>query len=144
MPQEAHSPLAMDLHQIVGLIHRKLKEKSNDADLNWSQKHVLRYLYRHSVSTVSELAALEGVRTQSMGATVQSLKEAGYITGHPDPKDGRKTLLSLTNIFQEKVEKKLLIKEEWLQQRIAEHLNAQEIKALQLALPALKKLVSED
>ncbi|REG83803.1 MarR family winged helix-turn-helix transcriptional regulator [Marinomonas pollencensis] len=143
MPQEKYAPLAMDLHQTLVLLHRKLKEKSHDADLNWSQKHVLRYLYRHSVSTISELAALEGVRTQSMGATVQSLKDAGYIVGQPDPKDGRKTLLSLTDDFVQKVEATLLIKEEWLQQCMTERLTEEEIHALEQALPALNKLVAD-
>lgn len=143
MSNEKHSPLAIDLHQVLVLIHRKLKEKSHDADLNWSQKHVLRYLYRHSQSTVSELAALEGVRTQSMGATVQSLKEAGYVKGQPDPKDGRKTLLSLTDDFLNRVEANLLIKEEWLQQCMAERLTGEDIQALQQALPALNKLVAD-
>jgi len=142
MPQETHSPLAMDLHQTLVLIHRKLKEKSQDTNLSWSQKHVLRYLYRHSVSTISELAALEGVRTQSMGATVQSLKDAGYVVGQPDPKDGRRTLLSLTDDFLKKVEATLLIKEEWLQERITERLTEEEIQALQQALPALNKLAA--
>lgn len=143
MPDEKHSSLAIDLYQSLFVIHRKLKEKSQVTDLNWSQKHVLRYLYYHSASTISELAALEGVRTQSMGATVQTLKDAGYVVGHPDPKDGRKTLLTLTDDFVKKVEATLLVKEEWLQQCITENLTEEDIKTLQQALPVLKKLVAD-
>lgn len=144
MPHEKYSPLAMDVRQTVTLIHRKLKEKASHADLNWSQRHVLRHLYRHSAATVSELAALEGVRTQSMGATVQSLKDLGYIHGKPDPEDGRKTLLYLSDVFKEKIEATLLIKDEWLQKRIANCLTEEEAALLQDALPLLNRLISEE
>ena len=144
MPQEKYSLLAMDLRQTVALIHRKLKEKANYSELSWSQEHVLLHLNRHGESTVSELAALEGVRTQSMGATVNALKKAGYVVGHPDLEDGRKTRLSMTDAFRQKIKAKRLVREEWLQQRIVERLTEQEIHALHQALPALNKLAAED
>jgi len=40
---------------------------------------------------VSALARAEGVRQQSMGATISALEEAGLVKGSPDPADGRRT-----------------------------------------------------
>jgi len=45
---------------------------------------------------VGELAALAGVRKQSMAQTVDELIEAGYLDRRPDPNDKRAKLLFLT------------------------------------------------
>lgn len=45
---------------------------------------------------VSELARLARVRKQSMAAAVRQLERAGYVERRPDPRDGRASLVFLT------------------------------------------------
>jgi len=54
-----------------------------------SQVSVLSRLDRDGPTTVTNLAHAEGVRPQSMGATVSALETTGLVSGAPDPNDGR-------------------------------------------------------
>ena len=44
-----------------------------------------------------ELACAEGMRPQSMNTVIADLDAAGLIRGAPDPADGRRTVISLTD-----------------------------------------------
>jgi DNA-binding MarR family transcriptional regulator len=46
---------------------------------------------------IGELAQLAKVRKQSMAHSVELLTAAGYVTRHPDPDDGRASLIFLTD-----------------------------------------------
>src|SRR5689334_7533984 len=91
----AHA-LAVELRMLAAQLRRRLRQEASVADWTESQRAVLLRLERQEAATVTELAQAEGVRSQSMGATVAALMEAGYVRGAPDPADGRRTLLSLT------------------------------------------------
>ncbi|WP_158811008.1 MarR family winged helix-turn-helix transcriptional regulator, partial [Beijerinckia sp. L45] len=88
--------LAGDLRVALGAVIRRLRDQANPGDLTWSQKSVLSRIEREGPATISALARAEGVRPQSMGATVSGLETAGWLHGAPDPNDGRQTVLSLT------------------------------------------------
>ncbi|WP_213816944.1 MarR family winged helix-turn-helix transcriptional regulator [Glaciihabitans sp. dw_435] len=45
----------------------------------------------------AELARAEGVRAQTMSTAVASLDKAGIVLGEPDPTDGRRTILRVTD-----------------------------------------------
>ena len=63
-------PIASELRVVLGKLTRRLREHANKWDLSLSQVAVLGYLDREGPSTVTTLARAEGVRPQSMGATV--------------------------------------------------------------------------
>src|SRR5215469_9223312 len=88
--------LAAELGDLFGKLKRRLRSQASAGDLTPSQVSVLSHLDRSGPITVSALARLEGVRPQSMGATVASLDDLGLVKGSPDPSDGRQTILSLT------------------------------------------------
>src|SRR6202045_2150726 len=88
------SALAAELHALIGKLKRRLREQASAGDLTPSQTSVLGHLDRHGPTTVTALARMEGVRSQSMGTTVASLEAAGLVKGSPDPTDGRQTILS--------------------------------------------------
>src|ERR1700761_4900445 len=90
------SELAEALHEIGSRLKRRLREQASAGDLTPSQTAVLRHLLHQGPATVTALARLEGVRPQSMGATVDSLEKLGLIKGTPDTRDGRQTILSMT------------------------------------------------
>src|ERR1700761_2814111 len=95
------SALAAELHALNGKLKRRLRELASAGDLTPSQTAVLSHLDRDGPTTVTALARSEGVRSQSMGATVAVLEAAGLVKGSPDPKDGRQTILALTPACRE-------------------------------------------
>ena len=68
--------LAAELHALSGKLKRQLREQASAGDLTPSQTSVLRHLDRDGPTTVTALARMEGVRSQSMGATVAGLEAA--------------------------------------------------------------------
>src|SRR5260370_39047051 len=95
------SALATELRVLIGKLKRRLREEAHSGDFTWSQTSVLSRLEREGPATVTTLARAEGVRPQSMGATVSVLEAAGLVSGSPDPRAGRQTILSLTDACQE-------------------------------------------
>lgn len=87
--------LASDLLTITGRIRRTLLTGKSD-EVTASQTAALGRLLRHGESTVADLARAEGVRPQSMGATIQALVDLGLVERRPDPADGRRTLVRAT------------------------------------------------
>jgi len=93
--------LAAELHIVIGALSRRLREQADVGDLTSAQKSVLLRLERDGPTTGSALARVEAMRPQSMGAIIAALEAAGYVSGAPDPADGRQTLLSLTDRFRD-------------------------------------------
>lgn len=88
--------LAGDLLTLYGRIRRTLLTGKAD-DITASQTAALGRLLRYGETTVAELARAEGVRPQSMGATVQALEDLGLVERRPDPADGRRALVRATD-----------------------------------------------
>lgn len=136
----AHA-LGVELRMLASQLRRRLRQEASGADWTESQRAVLLRLERHAGSTVTELALAEGVRSQSMGATVASLIEAGYVIGEPDPADGRRTLLSLTPQTRKVFKQVRAAREDWLAHSITDLYSATEQKQLAAAVGLLKRLL---
>jgi DNA-binding MarR family transcriptional regulator len=138
---DAHAmALAGELRVLVGQLRRRLREQASFGDLTWSQTSVLSRLDREGPATVTSLARAEGMRPQSMGATVSALEAAGLVSGSPDPKDGRQTILSLTPNCQEWLKASRAAKEDWLFRAIQSKLSPEEQAELASAVELLKRL----
>nr|WP_202420692.1 MarR family transcriptional regulator [Actinomadura rayongensis] len=85
----------------LGPLLRRLRQTKVDDELTPSQTAVLVRLDREGPATSSALAAAEGVRPQSMGAIVAALTERGLVVRAPDPADGRRVVLSLSDTGRE-------------------------------------------
>jgi DNA-binding MarR family transcriptional regulator len=135
------SALAVELHGLIGKLKRRLREQAHLGDFTFSQTAVLRRLDREGPATVTTLAKAEGVRPQSMGATVAVLEAAGLVAGAADPDDGRRTILSLTPACRKMIKEGRATREDWLFRAIQEHLTAEEQSELAIGLELLKRLV---
>ena len=135
------SALAGELRIVLGILTRRLREQAHSEDLTGSQKSVLIRLEQGGSATVTALARAEGVRPQSMGATVAALEAAGLVSGVPHPSDGRQTILSLTPAFREWIAASRAAREDWLFQAIEAKLDAAEQDELAKAIGLLKRLV---
>ena len=103
-----------DLPTVVAKLRRRLHEEARDDGLTPSQFSALRRLISDGPTTLTELAAGEGMRPQSMGPIVAALQTAGLVRGEPDPSDGRRTILTLTDASRELVRVNRLAKKDWL------------------------------
>lgn len=136
----AHA-LAVELRMLASQLRRRLRQEASAAEWTESQRSVLLRLERHDGATVTELASAEGVRSQSMGATVASLIETGYVKGAPDPADGRRTLLSITPQTRKVLRQVRAAREDWLQHAIEARYSATEQRQLAGAVKLLKRLL---
>lgn len=133
--------LASELRVILGQLIRRLREEARTGDLTLSQLFVLGRLDRDGPSTQTALARGEGVRPQSMAATIAGLQEAGLVVGTPDPSDGRQTIIQPTESAQAVIRAHRAAREGWLFQTIQSHLTEEERHQLEAALPLLRKLL---
>ena len=135
------SALAAELRVLIGKLKRRLREEAHSGDLTLSQMSVLSRLEREGPATVTTLARAEGVRPQSMGATVSDLEAAGLVSGAPDPADGRQTILSLTAACREMIKASRAAREDWLFRAIRTKLSPREQADLATGVELLKRLV---
>jgi DNA-binding MarR family transcriptional regulator len=135
--------LARDLRALVGKLKRRLRAQAHIGDLTPSQVSLLLRLEADGPATASSLARAEGVRPQSMGAIVAALEAAGWVSGAPDPTDGRQTVLSLTDACRKWVEEGRAARQDWLTRSLQAHLSPQEQDKLAEAVDLLKRLVED-
>ena len=135
------SALAVELHTLSSKLKRRLREQASAGDLTPSQISVLAHLDRNGPTTVTALARTEGVRSQSMGATIAVLEAAGLVKGSPDPDDGRQTILSLTPACRELIRSGRAARQDWLLRAIQTKLTPQEQAQLAAAMRLLNRLV---
>lgn len=136
--------LARELRVVMGQLKRQLRNQANLGDLGdltGSQTSALIHLERNRSATVTALARMEGVRPQSMGATISSLEATGLVSGDPDPSDGRKTLWSLTMACRERIEAGRAVRQDWLFRAIQTHLAPAEQAQVARAVELLKRFV---
>jgi DNA-binding MarR family transcriptional regulator len=132
--------LAGELRILTSQLRHRLREQTHLGDYTWSQVAVLIRLERDGPATVSALARADGVRPQSMGATISALEAAGLVSGSPDPTDGRQTILTLTDTCRELIKANRAAKEDWLFRAIQTKLSPVEQEELATALELLKRL----
>ncbi|OYV38546.1 MAG: MarR family transcriptional regulator [Rhodospirillales bacterium 20-64-7] len=137
----APAALAADLRDVAARLKRRLQSHSQLGELTGTQIAVLARLDREGEATVTSLAKAEGVRPQSMGATIAGLQAAGHVQGTPDPADGRQTLLSLTPECRARIEAGRVARQDWLQRGIERELSDAERAELGHALRLLRRLV---
>src|SRR5882757_1303520 len=92
---------ASELRVVLGALLRRLR-----AENRFPIHHgaVLGRLDRQGPASVSDLAAAEKVRPQSMAQTVGELESDGLVERRPDPDDGRRALVELTTAGRETLE----------------------------------------
>jgi DNA-binding MarR family transcriptional regulator len=133
--------LATEVREGYSRLKRRLRAEGGAAEITPSQASALRQLHQTQPTTVSELAAAEGVRPQSMGATIAALQAQGFIAGAPDPADGRRTILTLSPGALDQLAANRAAWEGWLFAAIQGNLSAQEKRDLARGFEVLSKLL---
>ena len=131
--------LPTELRIVLGRLIRRLRREHR---FPLTQAAVLGYLDRDGPAGISALAAREHVRPQSMAGTVDSLAAAGLVARSPDPSDGRKTLISLTESGRATIAADRAQREGWLADAIERDLSAAERDVLAQASELLRRLAA--
>jgi DNA-binding MarR family transcriptional regulator len=131
------SPLAAELRDSLGQILRRLR-----AEHGFPLGHgaVLGRLDREGPQSVSDLAAGARMRPQSMAQTVRELEERGLVVRRPDPDDGRRAFVELTDAGRAALEADRAHRDGWLAGALERELSAQERALLAEAAPLLRRL----
>ncbi len=132
--------LASELRMVLGHLVRRLRAEHR---FSLSQGAVLGRLDREGTRSIGDLAVAERVRPQSMTQTIGDLEADGLIVRRPDPADGRRMLVELTEQGLRTLEQDRREREGWLARAIAEDLSAQEQQVLMQALALLRRLAED-
>jgi DNA-binding MarR family transcriptional regulator len=130
--------VASDLRVVLGQLTRRLRAQHRSFPL--SHGAVLGRLDRCGARSVSELAAAERMRPQSMAQTVADLEGDGLVTRRPDPDDRRRALVELTDQGRRVLEIDRAQKDGWLARAITDELSPADLDVLETAVELLRRL----
>ena len=133
--------LAADIRALTAQLRRRLRDESPPHGMTPSEQAVVIRLGYDGPQTLTGLAQAEGMRSQSMGATVATLKARGLVVGTPDPTDGRQTLLDLTEACRDLIKAHRAARDDWLSQAIATRFTPEEQTAVATGVDLLKRLL---
>jgi DNA-binding MarR family transcriptional regulator len=131
------SLLARELRETLGRVVRRLRAEPGPPVALLT---VLGRLDRDGPASISDLAAAERMRPQSMAQTVHELETAGLVTRLPDPADKRRSFVQLTKAGQTKLQATRAAREDWLSDTLERRLDADERELLQRALAVLERI----
>lgn len=120
-------------------LSRRIRTQST-GELTPSQLAVLGTILAHQPVTNREIADHEHVRPPTTSRVVDALARAGLVERVPDPDDRRRVQVSATPAGQAFAADVRAAGRTWLAEQI-DTLRADEVRALEVALPALERLL---
>jgi DNA-binding MarR family transcriptional regulator len=129
--------LAHELRETVGRVLRRLRAEPGPPV---AQLLVLGRIDRDGPASISDLAAAERMRPQSMAQTVRELETAGLVSRRPDPGDGRRAFVELTSRGLEELQATRAAREDWLTETLNRELDSDERELLGRALALLRRV----
>jgi DNA-binding MarR family transcriptional regulator len=129
--------LAHELRETLGRIVRRLRAEPGPPA---GRLAVLGRLDRDGPSSISDLAAREHMRPQSMAQTVHDLQTAGLVSRHPDPADGRRAFVELTPDGLDLLHATRARRETWLTEALERELDADERALVHRAVALLSRI----
>jgi DNA-binding MarR family transcriptional regulator len=141
MPNEPDpAEVAAALQVSIGLFIRRLRQAPVQDELTTPELEALSRLDRAGSATPSELARAAQISPQAIGATVSALAGRGLVERRPDPGDGRRTVLSLTEAGREVVRSKRTARTRQLAKALTDGFTQAELEVLLAAAPLIERL----
>lgn len=100
------SEIAASLMGGVGALLRRVQKLPHAGGLTMPERTALALLDRSGPTTSSALAREVQITAQAMGATLAGLRDRGLIARDPDPDDGRRMVLTVTDAGRRALEDK--------------------------------------
>jgi DNA-binding MarR family transcriptional regulator len=133
---------ARDLVVLIRRLRSRLRAVPTSG-LTPSQTSVLLRLSKDGASSTTVLAIAEGVRSQSMTATLNSLDALGLLDRRPDPEDGRRQIITLSDTGRAQVSDDREGRHEWLAQAVEQRYSDAELRTITEAIALLQRLVEK-
>jgi DNA-binding MarR family transcriptional regulator len=132
--------VAAALRVSIGLLLRRLRQVQVEGELTLPESSALTRLDRGGPTTPSALAKLEQISPQSMGATLGALEVRGLVERRPDPQDGRRAVISVTEAGLQMLRNKRNARTQQLARALANEFTRSELQQLMAAAPLLERL----
>jgi DNA-binding MarR family transcriptional regulator len=132
--------IAAALRESIGLLLRRMRQERVEGELTLPESSALTRLNRGGPATSSALAKLEQISPQSMGATLAALEARGLVERHPDPEDGRRVVLSVTDAARQVLQDKRNARTQQLAKALSAGFTPTELTQLRAAAPLLERL----
>jgi DNA-binding MarR family transcriptional regulator len=123
----------------VGLLRRRLRAAGAPGEMTFSEIAALARLERGGPATSAELARLEQISPQAMGATLAGLEERGLVARSADPADGRRVVMSATDAGLDVVRKRRGVRVDQIAGALAGFTRT-ELRQLLAAAPLIERL----
>jgi DNA-binding MarR family transcriptional regulator len=136
----ATQDVAAQLRIAAVALVRRLRSTASPGNLTWSQEAALLRLETAGPQTISQLARAEGTRSQSIGAIVAALEAQGLVNRAADPRDGRQSIISVSDDGRCALDAARAIKQDWLAGRLMGQLNKSEREIVAKAVPILQRI----
>lgn len=142
MPETPTDPveLAATLYVSIGLFLRRLRQAPVQDELSLPEISALERLDRAGSASPGRLANAERITPQAMGMTLAALAERGLVERHPDPADGRRVVISLTEAGHRVVGNKRTARTEQVARALAARFTPEERRTLAAAAPLIERL----
>ena len=124
----------------IGLLLRRLRQVQAQGELTLPETSALVRLDRGGPATPGALAKLEQISPQSMGATLGALELRGLVERRPDPGDGRRAVMSLTEAGRQTLWQRRNARTQQLAKALAAGFTRSELEQLMTAAPLIERL----
>lgn len=121
---------AADVFVVLGRLRRRIQALAVEGDLTPAQASVLARLDKEGPASASDLAVAERVRPQSMAKIVVTMELAGLVERNPDPTDGRRQLVTLTDQGRERRVGDRRAREQWLARTLRDRCTDDQLRAV--------------
>jgi DNA-binding MarR family transcriptional regulator len=125
--------VAAALHVSIGLLRWRLRQVQVAGELSLPERSALARLDRGGPATPSALARLEQITPQGMGAR-------GLVERRPDPGDGRRAVMSLTEAGRQALQDRRNARTEQIAEALAAGFTPDELAQLLAAAPLIERL----
>ena len=132
--------VAAALRVSIGLLVRRVRQAKSDGDLTLPESSALARLDRGGPTSSGALAKVEQISPQSMGTTLTGLERRGLIERRPDPADGRRIVMSLTEAGQQVLRSRRDAGTEHMAKALSTEFSAVELEQLMIGAQLIERL----
>lgn len=133
----APTTLAADLRDAMRPLWRRFNAAKT---LSLGKVGILYRLEQRGPLTATDLASAERISHQAVATAVKDLASLGLVSRAPDPGDGRRVVVTLTDSGRDRLAAERSAGQEWLISAIGTELDDDERATLAAAIPLLRRL----
>ncbi|NDZ79599.1 winged helix DNA-binding protein [Streptomyces sp. SID10853] len=133
--------VASTLLASLSVLVRRVRQVPIEGGLGMPERSALSLLNRTGPTTSSALAREAQITAQAMGETLSTLRARGLVERRPDPDDGRRVVLTVTDAGLQALQDKRNARTELIARALtSETFTAGELAQLAAAAPLLERL----